>query len=393
MRAKWVYGIALATVMTALTGCGTVRNFFAEEVYEAPPAELTEFNAEFEPKVIWSTSTGAGVADDYSLNQIWINDGKVFSVDHKGVVSSHAADSGRRLWRVNLRVPVVTGIGGGQGMVLVGTQRGEVIALTPENGDILWRRTLTSEVLAPPTAANEIVAVRTADGRVTGLSANSGDVLWSHQRAVPLLSLRGVSAPVIAGNMVIAGFDNGRLVALARRDGSVIWENTLAVPSGRTELERLVDIDADPKVINDVVYAVSHQGNIAAISLGSGQNYWTREMSSRRGLDAVYGEAVYVSDDTGYVWAIQDGSGDSLWRQTRLLRRNLTAPVVAGDYVVVGDLEGYLHWISRDDGRFVARQQISRRSAIRSQPQVVDDVLYVSVTDGTVAAIEIPQAQ
>jgi outer membrane protein assembly factor BamB len=274
-------------------------------------------------------------------------------------------------------------------MVLVGTQKGELIALNETDGKERWRSRLTSEVLARPIAGENIVVARTADGRVTGLSADEGKVLWSYQRSVPLLSLRGAGAPVIADGRVIAGYDNGKLVALSINDGKVIWEKSVAVPRGRTELDRLVDIDADPVVINDTVYAVTYQGNVAGVDLTSGQTLWSREMSSQIGLAAVYGEAVYVTDDEGNVWSVQDGSGDALWRQTRLVRRQVTGPAVAGDYVVVADLEGYVHWIARNDGRFVARQQITD-VAIRSQPFVVDGVLYITAVDGTIAAVRVP---
>jgi outer membrane protein assembly factor BamB len=204
-----------------------------------------------------------------------------------------------------------------------------------------------------------------------------------------LLSLRGAGAPVIADGRVIAGYDNGKLVALSITDGSVIWEKSIAVPSGRTELDRLVDIDADPVIVNETVYVVTYQGNVAGVDLNTGQVYWTREMSSQAGLSAVPGEAVYVTDDEGNVWAVQDGSGDALWRQTRLERRQVTGPAVAGDYVVVGDFEGYLHWIARNDGRFVDRHQITD-SAIVSKPLVRDGKLYVTAADGTVAAVQVP---
>jgi outer membrane protein assembly factor BamB len=188
---------------------------------------------------------------------------------------------------------------------------------------------------------------------------------------------------------VLAGYDNGKLVALSINDGKVVWEKSVAVPRGRTELDRLVDIDADPVVNNDTVYAVTYQGNVAGVDLTTGQTLWSREMSSQAGLAADYGDAVYVTDDEGNVWSVQDGSGDALWRQTRLIRRGVTAPAIAGDYIVVGDFEGYLHWIARNDGRFVARQQITE-AAIRSQPLVVDNMLYITAVDGTIAAVQVP---
>lgn len=381
----------LATVLLPLwlSGCGAVEYLFVEEVYEAPPSELTEFTPEFETDTLWESDAGDGAGETNSKLGIWWQNGKIFAVDHEGEVNIFNAENGRRLWDTDLDKAVVTGAGGGMNMVLIGTQKGDLIALNEESGEELWRSRLTSEVLAQPKAADGIVVARTADGRVSGLASDTGEVKWSYQRNVPLLSLRGAGAPVIADGKVLAGYDNGKLVALSITDGQVLWEKSVAVPSGRTELARLVDIDADPVVINDTVYVVTYQGNLAGIDLTTGQTLWSREMSSQAGLDAVYGDAVYVTDDEGNVWAVQDGSGDALWRQTRLVRRQVTGPAVAGDYVVVGDLEGYLHWIARNDGRFVARQQITD-AAIRTKPLVVDGVIYVTAADGTVAAVQVP---
>ncbi|GAB4301633.1 MAG: outer membrane protein assembly factor BamB [Methylophaga sp.] len=389
MKVKSLFHVIFLSLTLLLSGCSAVEYLFVEEVYEAPPSELTEFTPEFEPQEIWENRAGDGADDTGNELAAWWQDGKIFAVDYEGEVSAFNAETGRRLWETDLDLPVVSGAGGGMGMALIGTKNGYVVALTAETGEELWRCRLTSEVLAPPSAAEGVVVARTADGRVSGLSAETGEVLWSYQRAVPLLSLRGAGAPVIADDRVIAGYDNGKLVALSITDGSVIWEKSIAVPRGRTELDRLVDIDADPVIINDMVYVVTYQGNVAGVDLISGQVLWSREMSSQVGLDAAYGEAVYVTDDEGNVWAVQDGSGDALWRQTRLVRRNVTGPAVAGDYVVVGDFEGYLHWIARDDGRFVSRQHITD-SAIVGKPLVKNGVIYVTAADGTIAAIQVP---
>jgi len=389
MKARVLLLVTTLTAFFLLAGCGAVKNIFVEEVYEAPPTELTEFTVEFEPQKLWENDAGEGAGETKNDLGVWLQNGKAFAVDHEGEVSAFNVENGRRLWETELDVKVVAGIGGGMDMVLVGTQKGELIALNEADGQELWRTRLSSEVLATPKAAAGMVVSRTSDGRVTGIAADSGEVQWSYQRAVPLLSLRGAGAPVITDDKVIAGYDNGKLVALSLNDGKVVWEKSVAVPRGRTELERLVDIDADPVVVNDTVYVVSYQGNVAGVDLSSGQIMWSREMSSQTGLDAAYGDAVYISDDQGYVWAVQDGSGDALWRQTRLLRRQISAPAIAGDYVVVGDFEGYVHWIARNDGRFVARQQISE-AAIRSKPVVKDGVVYFTAMDGEISAVRVP---
>jgi len=389
MKANLLKNLFIGMVLTSLAGCGTIKEFFAADAYEAPPAELTEFQVEFEPKNIWSTNTGDGAKTAYANIAPWLQGNSIITVDHKGDVRSHNIENGRRDWRTRLNIPVASGVGGGEGLIVVGAQSGEVVALDESTGKELWRQRLSSEVLAPPKVGDGMAVIRTADGRLTALSATNGNILWNYQRAVPLLSLRGVSAPVIDGQSVLAGYDNGKLVALSLNDGKVIWDRSVAIPSGRTELERLVDIDADPVIHNGIVYVVAFQGNLAAMDVDTGQTLWDREMSSTSGIAVDPTNAVYVSDDQSYLWAIADGTGDSLWRQTLLLRRSISAPVIAGDYVVVGDFEGYLHWVARSDGRFVARQRIDK-NAIRSQPVVRDGVLYVMTTGGKLTAIRIP---
>jgi len=389
MKANLIKNIFVAVALSLLAGCGTVKEFFAADTYEAPPTELTEFEVEFEPKTLWSTGTGDGSETAYANLAPWLQGNSIITVDHQGDVRSHNIENGRRDWRSKLKIPVATGVGGGEGLIVVGSQSGEVVALDETTGEELWRQRLSSEVLAPAKVSGDYVVVRTADGRLTAISASSGNVLWNYQRAVPLLSLRGVSSPVIEGQSVLAGYDNGKLVALELNDGKVIWERSVAIPSGRTELDRLVDIDADPVIYNGIVYVVAFQGSIAALDVDTGQPLWDREMSSSTGIAVAPSDAIYISDDQSYLWAVADGTGDSLWRQTLLLRRSISAPAIAGDYVVVGDFEGYLHWVARTDGRFVARQRLDK-NAIRSQPIVRDGVLYVMTTGGKLTAIRIP---
>jgi outer membrane protein assembly factor BamB len=372
--------------LTLLAGC---TSWFSEETYEAPPTELTEFSVEFEADVVWTASAGSGSGETENRINLWLQNGHVFAVDYEGDAYAFDASTGSRIWQQDVDQMVVTGIGGGDNAVYVGTQEGQVFALNEADGSQKWSQTLTSEVLAPVSGNEYIVAARTSDGRVSGLSPETGDILWSYQRNVPLLSLRGASRPVVAGDKVIAGYDNGKLVALSATDGKVIWEKSVAVPRGRTELDRLVDIDADPVVIDDTVYVVTFQGNVAAVDIDTGKINWSREMSSKTGLAAVYSDAVYISDEDGYVWAVQDLSGDALWRQTRLLRRQLTPPAVVGNAVIVGDFEGYLHWISREDGRFMSRTKLGS-DPLKAKPWVQDGIAYIYSTDGKISAVRVP---
>jgi outer membrane protein assembly factor BamB len=367
-----------------LNGC----SLFEDDNYEALPSELVEFTPDFTPAVAWSKNATSGTNDDYSNLGAWLQDDSIVMVGHKGDVVSMQTTTGKELWETDLDIEVNTGPGGGNGLILIGSKEGELVALDESTGKQIWTQQLSSEILSPAKASNGVVVARTADGRLAGLSAADGTRLWSYQRAVPLLSLRGAGEVVIANQMVIAGYANGKLVALSLADGLVIWETSIAVPRGRTELERLVDIDSAPVIKNDEVYVVAFHGRLASVSMDSGRVIWYRDFSSRTGLDVDAGYSVYVSDDSDYVWALQDGTGDALWRQTRLLRRKITAPVIVGNNVIVGDYDGYVHWISRDDGRFVARERIADH-AIRSKPITKDDLVFVTASDGTLTALRI----
>ena len=383
------------TILIAMSLClaacgGKIPEWLQSDDLVLPPAELVDFEEQFEIDVIWDRDTGKGAGDQYTQLTPWLQNQAIVTTDKEGEINSFDAVTGDLNWQIELEVPVATGVGGGEELILVGTQQGEVIALDEMTGRFKWRTRLSSEVLSPPKAGYGVVVGRTADGRITGLSAEDGTILWNYQRAIPLLSLRGDSPAVIDDDKVIAGYANGKLVALSITDGKVIWERSVSVSRGRTEIDRLIDIDSAPVVKLGTIYVVAFHGNLTAVDVNTGRQLWSREMSSRTGLDVDATEAVYVSDDQSYIWSIQDGTGDGLWRQTELLRRRVTAPTIAGDYIVVGDYDGYLHWLSRQDGSFVARERIAS-DAIVSQPIVQDDTLYVMSIDGELSAIRIPQ--
>jgi outer membrane protein assembly factor BamB len=377
--------VLLITVF--LNGCSTVGDFLGDEPYESPAAELTEFEIEFTPTVIWKTNVGEGAKNNYSDLNVVVDNDSIFTVDYEGQVTRLSTTSGSKAWQKELDIPVFSGVGSNNSLIFVGSQEGQVFALNKADGSVVWQKSVSSEVLAAPQATPSVVVIRTSDGRLSGLSTENGAQLWTYQRAVPLLSLRGAGVPVITGDKVIAGYASGKLVALSIEDGKVVWEKNVTIPRGRTELERISDVDAAPVIKDGLVYAVSFQGKVAALSVNTGDVFWSRDMSSKAGLDVAVGDSVYITDESSYVWAVQDGTGDALWRQTRLLRRNVSAPKVVGDTVLVGDFEGYLHWISRTDGRFVSRLKISD-GAVVSQPILHNDVIYVITNDGTLAAIQ-----
>lgn len=233
-----------------------------------------------------------------------------------------------------------------------------MVALSAADGKQIWRSEVSSEVIARPAVANGTVVVRTNDGKLFALEASSGLRRWVYDRSVPPLTLRGNSAPVIASDLVIAGSDNGRLTALQLTNGTVFWETAISHPSGKTELERMIDIDADPVVVGDVVYAVTYQGRLAAVQIGSGRILWARDMSSYTGM-AVDDYRIYLSDSEGQVLALNRRNGATLWRQDKLLRRSTTRPQLDGPYLVVADYDGYLHWLSRESGKLAGRARLN----------------------------------
>ncbi len=302
-------------------------------------------------------------------------------------MSAFDAVTGESLWETGLNLPITGGPGGGTGLIVVGTRDALVVALNVADGSVAWKSSVSSEILSAPEVAEGVVIVRSVDGQIYGLNASDGSRLWVYQHSVPVLTLRGAGDPVIVDDKVIMGLANGKLVALSLKDGQLLWERTIAVPRGRTELDRLVDIDAEPVAYEDYLYTVAYNGRMAAVWLEDGDILWNREMSSHAGL-GVDEEAVYVTDAEGYVWALDRRTGGSLWRQSKLLRRRVTAPVPYRDYVVVGDFAGYLHWMAKEDGHFAGRIQVVDEEIVNA-PVIANDILYVYGMEGSLKAIRI----
>jgi len=380
--------VSLLTVFM-LAGCGTMADptsWFGDDVKEVEPNELTDFEKTLQVKTLWDTDTGSGT-DNLRLRLIpRVDGGRVYAADSEGQVQAFDSLTGERIWGVDLDLPLSGGPGSGEGLVLLGTTDGEVVALNAENGEQLWKAQVSSEVLSVPAAESGVVVVHSIDGKLVGLSTADGKPLWLYSRKVPVLTLRGSSSPVINGGVVYTGFAGGKLVAVDLQKGFVQWEVSITAPSGRSELERMVDIDGDPFISDGTVYVATYQGELAAVSEYSGTLLWRRKLSSYSGIDADW-RNLYVSDDAGNVWGINPVNGAAMWKQDKLLNRRLSAPAVIDGYVVVGDYEGYLHWLSHDDGKMVARTRIGS-AAITSPPVMSDGVVYVFGDGGALAAVQ-----
>lgn len=350
------------------------------------PAELSKIEAPaVRPRIVWDASPGAGSDDVHTRLRLAVEPDVVVTADVGGDVYALNPQDGRRLWQAETGARLVAGPTVAGALVLVGTLDAEVIALKRSDGSPLWRAAVSSEVMAPPASDGRVVVVRCGDGKVFGLNADTGARLWSFDRAVPPLTLRGLSAPLLNGGIAYIGLDNGRLAALRIDGGDVLWEEVVAAPSGRSELERIVDVDADPIITRDGVYAVSFGGELAAIGLPEGRVAWRRPIKSYSGV-ALAGNLLAVTDEDGVVWALDAQTGAAAWKQEALKFRRLSPPLAAGDYVVVADYEGYLHWLSPQDGRIVGRVR-AVGEGVTAPPVEHDGRLYVLGDNGDIAAV------
>ncbi len=379
-----------SSIKSTLAGVGDYFHGGADNA--EPPTELMDYTPEVNVDIIWKESVGVG-ADEQSLKLVpAIGFGKILAADKDGLVEAHDLATGNLLWEAEAQddnekeVHFSGGPGIGAGTVILGSSDAEVVALNIENGAILWKSRVSSEVLSVPVIAKGIVIVRTIDGAIVTLNEKTGQKLWSYEHNIPALSVRGVSTPLIVEDKVISGYDSGKLIALRLEDGKYVWETSVAMPSGRSEVERLVDLDVDPVEVGGTIYVASYQGGISAVTQTNGEVQWRNpEVSSHTGLTKDF-QYLYLSDSEGDLLQLDQQTGRSLWKQKELHQRKLTAPAVYGSYVVVGDYDGYVHWLSNTDGRQLGRIHVTG-SAIDAKPLVIDNTIYVYAKDGTLAAL------
>ena len=386
--------LALTAVLLAalLSGCSTLSKWSSSILggtdNAEPPAPLIDIADPLPLKKLWNTSVGVGFDKQFVNLVPVIYDDQLFIADRKGRVVSLNAETGKKNWQVKTEAAISAGPGAGSGVVLLGTSNAEVLALSADDGTLLWTSEVSSEVFSVPQVDIDKVIVQTVDGNIAALDIDSGEQLWIHDRSIPVLTLRGTSTPAVDSGLVVAGFANGKLVGLSAEKGFPVWEISIAIPQGRSEIDRLVDIDGDPIIVGGVVYVTTYQGRVAVIEAQTGNQGWQRDMSSHAGLGVDFSQ-VYVTDDESNVWALARSTGASEWKQGELLNRQLTAPEPFDDYVAVGDLEGYVHLLSRYDGSIVARARVDSKG-IQEQPLVNDGILYVYGNSGKLAAFSLP---
>lgn len=353
------------------------------------PAELTAFEPQARVEVLWSSSVGKGQGKTLNRLRPVIADGTVYVAAVNGRVEALGLEDGRRQWRQDLEdVRLSGGVGLGPQQLFVSSLNGELIALDRSTGRVLWVTELGSQVLAPAASDGEGVFVQTVDGKVIGVDLQNGQRLWAYDGQMPVLTQWGTSAPVTAGGQVLAGLANGKLVSLAANSGQLLWEGRVAIPQGRSEIERLVDIDGDPLIsTGGRVYAVSHQGYLAAFSMSTGRLEWRQEASSHVGLSEGFGNLYSVQAD-GTVQAYETARVQLRWQQSALSWRDLTAATPLSSYVLVADREGYVHALSQVDGSLAARYRTDR-SGVAVAPVVSGDIAVVYGNSGKLRALRL----
>ena len=377
--------------VTLLSGCSLFSS--EEDVVKMSPLPTVE--NQFSPSTSWSTSVGGGIGDFYSNLHPAIADGVVYAADRKGTVKAVNASDGKEVWSVNLaekdgwfsRVPALLsgGLTVSGGHVYVGSEKAQAYALNTSDGSVAWQTRVAGEALSRPVVSDGMVLIHTSNGQLQALNETDGALKWTVNLDMPSLSLRGESAPSVAFGAAIVGGDNGRVSAVLMQQGQLIWQQRISQATGPTEIDRLNDVDTTPVIVNGVVYALAYNGNLTALDLRSGQIMWKRELGSVNNF-IVDGNRIYMVDQTDRVLALSTEGGVTLWTQTALLHRLLTAPVLYNGSLVVGDSEGYMHWMNPQDGQFVAQQKVDS-SGLLTDPVVADGQLLIQAKDGTLYSI------
>lgn len=373
---KFYYHLFLCFLLTACAGLGDDNT--------PPPAALTPYPFQFRPVLLWSVGTGGGIDKDYLRLDPVIKDSQVFVTNKSGYVSSVMLKDGHRRWQINLKRQISSAPAVDAGVVVLATMQPQLIALKADKGDLLWQIALPNQVLASPTISQGRVVVKTVDGQVLAFALSTGKLLWHYSHGAPTLILPPNSAPQIIGDKVLIGFSDGTLSALRLHNGSLLWERTIAFPKGVTQAAQLVGIAANPVFSGDTIYVVTYQGQLAAIALQTGQTQWQRPFSSSSGL--ALGKNLFISDSDGGLWAFNRVTGQLLWKNQRLQHRGLTAPVIMGDDLVVGDQEGYLHWLSQADGHPLANVHVHNNASILAAPRVAYPLVCVLTQQGGLSA-------
>lgn len=368
--------ILLAGSVTACTG------FFDKDNTPAP-TPLMPITAEAHAHLLWSAKVGSGAGDEFLKLSPTLSGNTIYTASTNGIITATNKANGHAFWSVRTGAPINSGPGVGDGIVIVGSRDGTVIALDQNDGHIRWKTAVAGQVLAKPAIGNQIAIIKTIGGSLYALATSDGHEIWTFQSAEPSLILRGSSSPLLLGNSLVVGFANGHLAKMGERNGQIDWMHTIATAEGAFSIERMIDIDADPIMYDHRLFAATYQGKISSLDWNSGKELWSHDISSYTGMSAD-GSAAYISDAKSDVWSFGANNGLVNWRQTQLEYRNVSPPANMGQYIVLGDGEGYLHWLSKRDGHFVAREFAG--NTIMAAPIVENSVVYALTNNGSLVA-------
>ena len=384
-----IFRAVLVFIMVASLGaCSTVKGWFSDDDDDATaPAELIKFEQTVKIKKLWSTGVGDGQGKGLYKLQPVMTANAIYAASAEGEVKALDRSRGKKLWSTDLEIGLSGGVGYHDGSLLLGSSDGSVIRLDANSGAVMWSTKLTGEVLAPPQGDGRVVVAQSYDGKLQGLDFDTGEKLWTYDSNVPVLTIRGTGTPILRNNVIYAGFANGRVLAFNARNGTTLWEARVAISQGRSEIERIVDIDGTMALEGNELYAASYQGRVVAIDATNGRKMWQRNVSSFSGVSQGFGN-VYVTDEDGTITAyLRNGQG-LRWQQDALAFRELSRPTPVSSYVAVADLEGYIHLMSQVDGEFAGRVKADGKGA-RADMLADGNVLYVFGDSGKLIAYEI----
>ncbi len=372
--------VALPLGLSLLAGCSPTREL-------VKPTPLTAIDNRFPPDILWKASAGSAQKDGLKHIAPVITAERVIVADQKGNVTAYALKSGQRLWTASLDIPLSVGGGASTDEVVFGSDTGKVVALAADSGKVLWNAQVSSAVEAAPSVGQHEVVVRAKDGTINLLDAKDGHSAWSVAHNQPVMTLQGQSRALLFPDAVALGYDNGEFAVLSRADGRTLWKNQVALPSGRTEIDRMVDIDATPIFADGFFYVATYQGRIAALSARGGETLWSRKFSGFTDM-SVDAHALYATDASGIVWAFDRRTGEPLWRQPALAYRGVTGPALNNGKLVVGDQEGYLHVLDPQTGAIVGRLRVD--GALIDPMRSEEGVIAVVTRAGDLVVFKLP---
>ncbi len=384
-----IRGFVAAALLTCLSACSTVSGWFDFDDDDDPkqPAELVDFEETVKIKKLWSQGVGNGQGIGFYSIQPVIEGEVIYVAAADGDLEAFDKMSGKSLWDVELELPISGGVGVYEDTLLLGSSDGFVLKVDANSGEVLWTSSLSGEVMSVPQSNGQLVLAHTLDGKLQGLDFDTGELVWTYDSNVPVLTLRGSCTPLLNGDDAYVGFANGRVLAFDIATGGIVWEVRVAIPQGRSEIERVVDIDGSMTLVGNELFAASYQGRLAAIDVSEGRKLWQHNVSSFSGVSQGFGN-VYVADADGTVYAYQRSGQGERWQQAALAYRGLSRPTPVSSYVAVGDAEGYVHFLSQVDGEFAGRVKADG-DGVRADMLAEDNRLYVYGNSGDLIAYEV----